>query len=224
MVADGKRVALVAGATGAVGSRLIPALAEDPSVAQIIALSRRPLDRAHSKLDVRLIDFEALAALPPIACDEVHCCLGTTRKQAGSKAAFRRVDAEYVAALGRFGRRSGARQFLLVSAVGTSAASPSFYSRVKAEAEAALGALGYPSLQIFRPSILLAERAEARPGEAAAIAVARKVGPVLRKGLSRYRGIEPEQVARAMAAAARGGRPGVHVHHYEEMRRLAEQP
>ena len=68
--------------------------------------------------------------------------------------------------LARAARSAGARRLMLISAMGASARSVIFYLRVKGETEEALAALGYPALHIFRPGLLLGQRAEARPREA----------------------------------------------------------
>ena len=59
--------------------------------------------------------------------DDVFCCLGTTQKKAGSRAAFERVDYHLVLEFARAALAQGARQFLVVSSVGASLKSGSFY-------------------------------------------------------------------------------------------------
>lgn len=105
--------------------------------------------------------------------------LGTTLRQAGSQEAFRRVDYSYPLAIAKLARQAGARQFLLVSALGADRHSRAFYNRVKAEVEEAVLSLGYPSLTIARPSLLLGERGEADGGlrEKARLARAAALAP-----------------------------------------------
>ncbi len=204
------RKALLAGATGLIGGHLLDLLLADPAYGQITALVRRPPEVEHEKLDARIVDFDRLDEIsdpPPV--DDVFCCLGSTMKKAGSKAAFRRVDHDYVVATARLGLASGARRFLLVSSIGAAASSSNFYSRVKGEAEDSVAALGYEALHVFQPSILMGERDEKRPGERLGIAAAKVLNQLMAGPLRRYRGIRPEIVAAAMVAAARhpgGGR------------------
>lgn len=108
-----------------------------------------------------------------------------------------------------------ARQFLMVSGIGTSPKSPIFYSRVKAEAEQAVSRAGVPAVQIFRPSLLLASRAGNRPAWEDALqrltpqlANALLIGP-----LARYKPISTAEVARQMVARAMAKRAGVNVHY-----------
>lgn len=87
---------------------------------------------SHPKLDTVAISLDSLYAVAPsLKADDWFCALGTTIRKAGSQDAFRRVDYEYPLALGKQAAASRAKQFLLVSAIGASAASSVFYSRVK---------------------------------------------------------------------------------------------
>lgn len=210
-------VAIVAGATGLVGRALVRQLAHDPAWREVRALVRRmPRGEAGSPTLVQVpVDYERLDPPPSwAAADQVFCALGTTIRQAGSQAAFRRVDYDYPVALARAARASGARHFLLVSAVGADPHSRVFYNRVKGEVETAIAELGFRSVTIARPSLLLGKRAEPRLGE--------QVGKVL--GLlapARWRPVPAERVARALVEAAREDRPGVRIIENPELRASA---
>ena len=173
------RVALV-GATGVVGSRVVPRLCERADVASVIALGRRVPSFAHAKLDARvaaLQDPDALQRELRDGVDLAVCCLGTTMKQAGSKEAFRAVDYDAVLAFGRAARACGAVRFVLVSSVGADARSGNFYLKTKGEAEDALATLGYAQLTVLRPSFIdnQGARTEFRPGERFVLPLARAV-------------------------------------------------
>jgi uncharacterized protein YbjT (DUF2867 family) len=131
------------------------------------AAPRGPGIRADRKLQVHQVDFARLPALP--AVDDVYVALGTTIKVAGSRAAFRQVDFDFVVDTARAARAAGATRLAVVSAMGADARSRVFYNRVKGEMEAAIAQLGYESVVIARPSLLLGDRAAlgqpARSGE-----------------------------------------------------------
>lgn len=156
---------LLTGATGLVGSHLLRLLIEDPRVDEIIAPTRRPLP-AMRKV-VNLVEADLTDVLGPLqgALDTVFCCLGTTRKAAGSKQAFIHVDYTLVVDTGLSGLRLGAKQMLVVSAHGANRHSPFLYNRVKGEMENALCHQGWPRLTLVRPSLLLGDRAQKRGGE-----------------------------------------------------------
>ena len=200
--------ALIAGATGLVGARCLARLLEHPAYDRVTVLSRRPIARAHANLNIELVDFYGLRSLGE-RCDDIFCCLGTTIRKAGSQEAFRRVDHDYPLALARLGKAAGAQQFLLVSALGADAQSSVFYSRVKGETERDVAAIGLPKVSFMRPSILLGERHERRPGERAGIFVGKLIGPLLLGPLRKYRPIHADDVAAAMLYAANHDvRPG----------------
>ena len=95
----------------------------------------------------------------------------------------------------------------MVSALGADARSRFFYNRVKGEIEEALKVLGFQTLGIFRPSLLLGPRREKRPGERLGAALLWLTEPLLQGSLRKYRAIEAEAVARAMVRCSLG-RPG----------------
>jgi uncharacterized protein YbjT (DUF2867 family) len=147
-------VAIVAGATGLVGQALVRVLAAESRWREVRALVRRPLPPELSAPTVVPVEVDYTRLEPPplwAAADHVFCALGTTMRQAGSAAAFRRVDFEYPVALARAALAQGARHFLLVSALGAAPGSRVFYNRVKGEVEAAIAALG-KALGVMAPA------------------------------------------------------------------------
>ena len=193
-----QRSVLVACATGLVGGLLLQALLADADVAKVHAVSRRPLKIDHPKLQVHLVDFTRLPALPHV--DEIYLALGTTIKVAGSQAAFRAVDFDANLAVAQAGFAAGARRLGLVSAGAADARSTMFYTRIKGELEDALTAIGFTTLVIARPSLLLNHRdglgQPTRFGEIIAIPVAKLLAPVLPGA---YKPVRAETVALALA-------------------------
>ena len=163
------KVALLAGATGLIGSQVLKLLLDDPEYHEVKILTRRAIDVSHHKLRTILADVDSLKnVVGELKADTVFCCLGTTMKKAGSKEAFRKIDFTYPLEIASATHRLGAKQFLLVSALGADPSSSIFYNKVKGETEDAIGKLGFTSFHIFRPSLLLGDRNESRPGEDAA--------------------------------------------------------
>ena len=198
--------ALILGATGLVGAECVRQFAESPRFERVVALARRPLANAASpRVETHVIDFEQLDdAARHFRVSHIVCALGTTIKKAGTQERFRRVDYDYPLAAARLGVREGARHFLLVSALGATARSRIFYSRVKGELEDAIRALTYRSVTIIRPSLLLGERAEVRPGES--------IGKFFAAIVPRkWRPVHASAVAGTLVEAALEDRPGVRI-------------
>ncbi len=196
--------ALLAGATGLIGHELA---ASWTGPGELHLLVRRAVP-ASGQRRVHVVDYTALPALP--AADEAYCCLGTTIKAAGSRAAFRAVDFDAVLAFARAARQAGVRRFAVVSALGASQRSAAFYNRVKGEMEQALIGLGFASLVIVRPSLLAGDRSALgqpqRPGERLALALTAPLAALIPKA---WRPIAAATVARAMRRALADARPGV---------------
>lgn len=211
------RHAWIAGASGVVGGYCLDALLADPVYGPVQAFTRRPLSRTDARLTTSVIDFDQLASLPAAPpVDDVYCCLGTTMKQAGSRAAFERVDYEYVRAYADLAARSGASQFLLVSAVGADPRSSVFYSQVKGRTEAAVRAMPFRSVHLFRPSLLMGPRPEQRRAESISKTIAPLFAPLLLGPLARYRPVHACDVALRMIAVAKQDQSGRHVHYFTE--------
>jgi uncharacterized protein YbjT (DUF2867 family) len=210
-------VAIVAGATGLVGQALMRQLAAESTWREVRALVRAALPPDLSGPTVVAVQPDYARLEPPplwAAADHVFCALGTTMRQAGSAAAFRRVDFDYPVALARAARARGARHFLLVSALGADPASRVFYNRVKGEVEAAIITVGFRSVTIARPSLLLGRRTEPR--------LAEQLGKVL--GVlapPRWRPVPASRVARALVDAAKRDAPGVRILENRELRAAA---
>ena len=193
---SGHRIAQIAGATGLTGGHLLELLLADARYSRVHALVRKPALSAHARLQEHTFDFDH-PVKPPCA-DDVFCCLGTTIKKAGSQAAFRKVDFDYVVALARMARDAGAKRFLVVSSLGADARSAIFYNRVKGEMESALRDIGFDALHIFQPSLLLGDRQEARLAERLGIAASAFIAPFMLGPVRKYRPIEAKTVAKAM--------------------------
>jgi uncharacterized protein YbjT (DUF2867 family) len=169
-----------------------------------------------------VVDFRDLSAHADLfRCDALACCLGTTIKKAGSREAFRFVDHDLPLAAAQLAHARGARQMALVTAYGADPDSRIFYNRVKGEVERDVRAVGFDALHVFRPSLLTGERDEHRTGEAIGEAVLRIFNPLLVGPLRPLRPTSAEDVALAINAALRQGRPGAHVHGPVEIRTAA---
>ena len=191
---------LIAGATGLVGQALLRQLGPEH---ELTLLCRQPGEPAPNRhwLPVDFDQLDEVTLAQPI--DTAFCCLGTTRKDAGSDAAFRRVDHDYVLAFAALARRHGCRRLLVVSSLGAHPRSPALYPRTKGEMEQALLAQAWQRLVILRPAMLLGHRQPPRRSEQIVQAIYPCIRPLLQGPLRRWRAIEAGQVAHAMTVLAR---------------------
>ena len=208
---DQRRSVLLVGATGLVGAHCLGLLEADALVERIVVLTRRPVQRPLAdKTDQRLIDFEQLADHAELfTVDQVFVCLGTTRKSAGTKEAFIRVDHDLVLEVARLAASAGVRDLLLISGLGANSASPLLYPRTKGRVEAAVAELGFPSLTIFRPSALTGDRERPRPGEVVVEKFGSLFGFLFLGPLKRLRPIAASEVARAMVRVSAAPKAGL---------------
>src|SRR5258706_6683086 len=194
------KTALLAGATGLIGGQLLDLLLKGNHYTQVIAISRIPLKNSHSKLRNIVADIASLELHKnQLGADDVFCCLGTTMRQAKTKEAFWQVDFDYCVLLAKLARENGAKQFLLVSALGASKSSFIFYNKVKGWTEDAVSSMGFESVHIFRPSLLEGPRTEHRAWEGAVKWFYSVFGFLVPE---KYKAIESVKVARAMLELA----------------------
>lgn len=215
-----QRIATVVGATGLIGSQLVELLQGDNYYTGIRVIVRRELSFNDPAIDVRVIDFADYSSFKASIDGSavLFCAVGTTQKKVkGDKFMYRKVDYDIPVHAAQFCLKAGCQNFLLVSSVGANSKSNNFYLKLKGEVEDELRKINLRSVSIFRPSMLLGERDEFRPGE--------MLGKALAVPLSflfppNYKPVPGRNVAKAMIAASKLSLPGFHVYHYKEILEL----
>ena len=200
--------ALIIGATGATGSDLLELLLADSKTESVEIFVRRSPEIKHDKLTVHLIDFDKPEQWSHrVKGDILFSCLGTTLKDAGSKAAQWKVDHDYQYLFAKAAKENGVGSCVLVSSVNASAKSPIFYARMKGELEEDVRRLGFPRLIIFRPPSLIRRESD-RTMERVGVRVLRFLN---RLGLLRSMQPMPtDLLAEAMLHAAGSSGKGEH--------------
>lgn len=204
-----KKHFLVAGATGLVGTSLVEQLLANPAVGKVTVLVRKTTGVSNPKLAEKVIDFDLFTEKDlPENVDATFCCLGTTLKKAGSKAAFKLVDYDYVIKLAIFTQRKNIPQFHVISAAGAKPKALVYYNRVKGNMELELQKLHkLKSIYIYRPSMLLGDRGEFRFGESVGKVVMKAFDFLIPKS---GKAIHDWQVAKAMIENASNAKKGTH--------------
>ena len=214
------KIALLAGASGLVGSHLLDSLLGAPEFSRVFAVSRRALGREHARLANRIVQFDRLESqLKGLNCHGAFCCLGSRSGTDSSELV--RIEREHVLAFARAARAAGAERFVFLSCAGADARARRPQLSLKADAERALEALGFTSLDILQPGPLLGMRREVHLGELAGMLGALCLGPFLRGAREAHRPLPATTVAQAMLGAWRSGRRGLYRYTHSGIRTLA---
>lgn len=217
-------VALLAGASGFLGARVLDALLDAPEVARVLAVTRRALGREHPRLANRIVQFDHLERqLAGLKCQVAFCCLGARlAERDGADEAVRRVDLRYTLAFARAAKAAGAARFVVVSAAGADIAAKSGYLRAKGELEQMLADIGFGALDILQPAIVLGWPREMRTADLVRRAVMPLVNPLFVGASAVRRGIPVATAAAAMLGTLRSGRRGPQRYTYAGMHALAQ--
>ena len=211
--------ALIIGATGATRMDLLELLLGDSETEKVEIFVRRNPEIEHDKLTVHLIDCDKPEQWSHrVKGDILFSCLGTTLKDAGSKAAQWKVDHDYQYLFAKAARENGVGACLLVSSVNASAKSPIFYARMKGQLEEDVRKLGFPKLIIFRPPSLIRKESD-RKMELVGIKVLRFLN---RLGL--FPSMQPmptDLLAKAMLRAAKSSGNSDHLLEPQDIENLA---
>jgi uncharacterized protein YbjT (DUF2867 family) len=205
------KIAIVLGATGLVGKKLVDRLVKEQGIASVIAITRRPIEYTSPKIVNAVIDFENIEEYVDIfRGDMVFSCLGTTVKQAGSIQNQRKVDFEYQYQAAKISSENKVSHYILVSSNAANAESKSPYLKMKGELEREISALPFKRITILQPSLLKGERESFRLGET----IANRLLPMICKlpFLKQYRPISGDEVAKKMVSIGLSSGEGKEIH------------
>ena len=204
---------LLFGATGMVGQGALLECLDDPDVASVLAVVRKPTGTTHPKLrEVLHSDFTDYSAIEAemATCEVCLFCLGVSA--AGmTEEAYRHITYDYtLAAAKTMARLRPDSVFLYVSGEGTDTAERSrmMWARVKGRTENDLLKLPFKAAYMFRPGYIQPARG-VRSGTPLYQAIYTTVGflfPVF-KAVVPGMVTSSDVVGRAMIAAVRAGGP-----------------
>ncbi len=214
------RTAIVIGATGLVGSNLVNMLLKDSRFEQVKVLVRRPMEIANDKLEQHVVDFDAPDNWKKLVTGDVlYSAMGTTLRQAGSKAAQYKIDYMYQYQVAKAAAANGVPEYVLISAAGSNPDSAVFYSRIKGELERDVQKLPFETIHIIRPGMLAGEREKVRTGELLGVGVMNVLSMI--PGLKKLKPIQAKEVARAMLNATFRHVVGIHSYTMGDVAKLA---
>ena len=218
------KTALIAGATGLTGKKLLFSLLNNKEYIRIFVLVRKELAIKDAKLSQIIFNYDNESDyhdLPIV--NEVFCCLGTTIKKAGSEEAFKKVDMDYPLILADYYSKKGCEKYLIITALGANESSGIFYNKIKGITEEKLKKINFNSIYICRPSLLLGDRDEFRLGELLGKFFAKLVSWFLVGSLKKYRAIEASVLADAMMKLAAKNEKGIFVVESDQLQALSKR-
>jgi uncharacterized protein YbjT (DUF2867 family) len=193
------KTAIVFGATGLVGNLLLEELIKNGQYSCIRIFVRQSTGFSYPGLEEIITDFSDIKAEgTKLRGDDLFICLGTTIKKAGSVENMEKIDRDLPVEIANIARRNGIKRVAVVSSIGADKGSRNYYLRIKGEMEAGILDAGFEKVVVVRPSMLMGERKEKRPGEIAGKVVMQVFRPVLSGKLLRFRAIHAKDVAKAM--------------------------
>lgn len=147
---------MLIGATGATGKYVVQHLLEDDKIEEVKIFVRKSISITHSKLKEIVIDFDKMIDWKhEMIGDVAISCLGTTLKQAGSKANQWKVDFDYQYEFAKLTNENKVNHFILLSSMNAKDDSMFFYSKLKGKLEIAIKNLKFNVLDIVQPGILI---------------------------------------------------------------------
>lgn len=214
--------AIIAGASGLIGSKLLDLLLQSPDYDEVLALVRKELPVKHPKLVQLIVDFDKLDEYSQLFNGHaMFCCLGSTRKKTPDLVVYRKIDHDYPVKLGELAKQNGVDQYHLVSALGANSKSSNFYTKMKGETEDSIQQIGLRTVHIYEPSLLTGNRKEYRLAERIGTLIMKIINPLLIGSWRKYRSIPAATVARAMLNQSLKKDEGVFIHISDKIKLLA---
>jgi uncharacterized protein YbjT (DUF2867 family) len=219
--------AIVLGATGNVGGRIVRLLIESPLCEKVVVVTRRKTDAfTDPKVSEVVVDMDRLGEeLAPHAqgIDIALAAFGVGKGTAKmSEEELRKIEVTYPQAFFRAAKAGGAGVGAVMTAVGADPNAGMKYVKIIGEKEKAVEAVGFDFLGVYRPSVILGN--SNTPGVLGAWM------PLLDWAMpSKYHSIHKYDIARAMVARSeqaflaitQGNAPGeatVKILEYREMK------
>jgi uncharacterized protein YbjT (DUF2867 family) len=190
--------AMLLGATGNVGGRILHLLVQSPLCKRVVVVTRRHVaDLAHPKVQQVVVNMDTLEEeLAPYArgVDIALAAFGVGKGSAKmADEEVRRIEITYPTAFASAARAGGARVLAMMTAAGANPQSSSKYIRNIGDKETKAEALHFDFLGLFRPAVILGNS-----NTPSALGV---VMPLLHWAMpSRYHSIHKNDLARAMVA------------------------
>lgn len=193
--------AIVLGATGNVGGRIVELLIQNPLCHKVVIVTRRKTASelfAHPKVsELVIVDMDRLEEQVTPHAQGVDIALAAFGVGKGSanmpEAEVRKIEVAYPHAFCRAAKAGGARVCALMTATGANPESRIKYARIIGQKEQAVESVRFDFLGVYRPATIL--------GNTNTPGVMNYVMPLLHWALpAKYHSIHKNDLARAMVA------------------------
>ena len=196
-------------------------LLENEKFEKVRIFVRRDAGIKHPRLEQFIVDFSHDETWQKfLTGDVLFSALGTTLKQAGSKASQYETDFTLNLNFAKKAFDNGIKTYVLVSSIGANPKSALFYPRIKGELEDAVLQVDFENLAIMRPASLTGKRENKRWVEILSVSILQVLTKFV---LKNYRPIKDAVVARAMINAVLFPNPVKTIWESYEIFELAER-
>src|ERR1700743_1591365 len=104
--------AIIAGATGLIGSKLLNILLANDEYGHVVSLVRKKTGLAHHKLEEVVVDYDQLDKYEDkISGHTLFCCLGTTKKKTPNLDLYFKIEHDYPVKLAQLALQNGVKQY-----------------------------------------------------------------------------------------------------------------
>ena len=198
-----KKTAILLGATGLTGGKLLDILLKDSDYDTIKLYSRSSVNKVNTKIEEHLIDmFKLEKHAEKFTGDVVFCCIGTTKANTPDKETYKKIDYSIPVTAAKLAKKNGIKTFAVISSLGADVNSSTFYSKTKGEMQRDVLKQNIESTYILQPSLIGGDRREQRTGERIAQFFFGTFSFLIPK---KYEMIHPETIAKAMQKVAAEG-------------------
>ena len=199
------KTALVFGSTGLVGGHLLDQLIKNENYNKIKLFVRSEIIINDLKVEIVKTDFNNIEKhKEEMTGDHCYFCIGTTKQNSPDKDEYRRVELDLPKQIAQITKSNSVNSFVFVSSGYADPNSSGDYLKFKGLVEEELKRLSFNKLGIMRPSFLIGDRKEKRPGEKLGIFVFKLLSPLFLGPLKKMKPIQSEKVAKAMIKISNG--------------------
>ncbi|HWE53616.1 MAG TPA: NAD(P)H-binding protein [Bryobacteraceae bacterium] len=218
--------AIVLGATGNVGGRIVQLLIESPLCRKVVVVTRRKTDAVAdpkvSEVVVNMDRFQEEVAPHAQGVDVALAAFGVGKGSAKMpEEEVRRIEIAYPQAFCRAARAGGARVCGVMTGAGADPSARTKYAKIIGEKEKAVESVQFDFLGLYRPAVILGN--SNTPGALGYVmplvhwAMPSRFHSIHKNDLARAMVAQSEQAFLAIAPGNAPGKPAVKILEYKDM-------